>query len=124
MPTPRRSAEIHRLTGTFRNDRHATAGIAVEPFDTTPPAHLGDAERAAWAELVQGAEPFLAASDRISVELAACLLVRSRTEVCTPSLIAQLVGLLRGLGLTPGGRAALDRVTPPKAANPFDVLDS
>ena len=124
MARPRKSLHTHLKAGTFRPDRHGDRAQRVQPMDPTPPPHLCTERTAAWHELVRAGEQYLAQSDRFAVELAAGLVVRARTGDVKAADIAQLVGLLGRLGLTPAGRRGLEPVRDPDAdANPFDRID-
>jgi hypothetical protein len=120
MPNHRKPVSKHLLAGTYRTDRHGHP-IQVEPIDPTPPPHLVGADLAAWNELVQSGEQYMAQSDRISVELAARLVAKMRAGEIKAAEVGQLNTLLGKLGLSPSGRRGLDPVRPPAGeANPFE----
>lgn len=121
MPAAKKSATIHRLTGTYRGDRHAREVFKVAPIDPTPPPHLGDAAADAWRELVTAGADWLTNSDRLAVEIAANLMAIERSGQGKAAHTAQLVGLLQRLGLTPAGRRGLEPAKKPgESGNEFD----
>jgi phage terminase small subunit len=88
-----------------------------------PPPHLSPCVAAVWREIA-GTAPagVLAAADRFAVELAANLVAEYRKDSRSflASRIAQMIGLLARLGLTPVDRQRL-AIEPAKSEeNPFD----
>jgi P27 family predicted phage terminase small subunit len=57
MPRPRKSVDLHVVSGTFRSDRHGNRREpqATGPLPQQPPRHLAKAARAAWRELFEAA---------------------------------------------------------------------
>jgi P27 family predicted phage terminase small subunit len=62
MPRPRQSVEQHKLSNTYRQDRHGRRREVQAAGDLTaqpPPAHLSEPEQAAWREICAVAPPKL-----------------------------------------------------------------
>lgn len=120
MPAHRKSRERHRLQGGYRPSRH---GVDADhkPLIGEPPERFTEAQKQAWRDLVEAGREFLAASDVITLELAAGLLAESREpKPMPPPRIAQLALMLARLGLDPTARGAVDRVRPrDEEDNPF-----
>lgn len=124
MPTPRKPNNIHILQGTLRKDRHGVPEAKLQPMDPTPPDHLEAAEVAAWDELAVQCKPYLAQSDRVSVEIAARLLAGSRAGSNSAAADTLLQRLLEKLGACPAGRARLHPINAGQPeVNPFDEFD-
>ncbi|MGF6526047.1 hypothetical protein [Variovorax sp. PvP013] len=126
MARPRKPTNVHELRGTFKTHPERRAARANEPTPTgeigAPPAHLSDAERACWIEVVGICHPgTLCNADRLIVEHAARVLnaLRSRPLHLDVKLMVRLEAALGKLGLTPADRSKVPLLKSPTAGNPF-----
>ncbi len=123
MPTVRKPNNVHLLQGSYRPARHGPPEGKLEPMDPTPPEGLQGAEIDAWNELATGCKPYLAASDRATVEITARLLAAHRAGTTKPAHDTILVRLLEKVGACPAGRARLHRIDAGQPdVNPFEDL--
>ncbi|MBK7728032.1 MAG: hypothetical protein IPJ33_05915 [Gammaproteobacteria bacterium] len=104
------------------------APTVLRPLGNAPRALAPD-ELDAWKEIAAGApDGVLTAADRISVELAACLLAEFRRDRTgfRVSKLTTLQKLLASFGLTPAGRLglALPLAEVEREVNPFDAFHS
>lgn len=128
MARPRTPTKVLDARGAFR--KHPERKRDREPSVTTPlgapPESLTKQESAAWHEIAVGAPTsVLTESDRLSVELAARLLVESRTDWVnfTAAKLARLQSLLATFGMTPSDRAKLSIGCHQPDDNPFSAFD-
>lgn len=125
MGRHRKPTAVHALTGAIAHNPGRFADRANEPRINEglgpPPDSMRPDQRAAWMEIDRLA-PWLTLSDRIAVEIAACLLAMFRVtgaEMMPTTLMTRLETILGRLGLTPSDRS---KVTVPRqvsASNPF-----
>ena len=78
MPRQRKSADIHRLQGTFQRVRHGSAAAAQPDRRMYRPRHLTKDQALAWNYLVDHAAGRLTHEDQPTLEAAAVLLARIR----------------------------------------------
>lgn len=124
MPTPSKPRNIHVLQGTFRQDRHGHPESNLQAMDPTPPDHLDVAVVAAWDELAAQCRPYLAQSDRASLEIASKLLAGSRAGSNSAAADTLLARMLEKLGASPAGRARLHPINAGQPEpNPFDEFE-
>ena len=116
MGRPRKPTTLHALNGTLDHNPARFADRATEPKDDRPlgppPDRLKPDERAAWMEIDRLA-PWLAAADRLAVEITACLMAAFRiagVQYTPPPQLAQLAAMLGKLGLTPSDRSKVSAV--------------
>ncbi len=124
MPARRKSLSRLALTGSLKKNpgRYAdrASAPALGPIGYCP-KFLSAPERAIWRYIVKVAPPgALTSADAFTVELAAKLMHRVRTDAAAKaSEVAVLISLLGKLGLTPADRAKLDL----PASAPTDETD-
>jgi phage terminase small subunit len=135
MPTPRKSIEQLKLSGSYqqnkkRYDNRLTTVPTIQLPVGRPPTHLEAAEKAVWAELVRVAHPgLLARSDRLILEVATKLVVRMRTTDTKTSEVNALMNVLAKLGMTPAARLKMNLqpldipIEPTATINGWDELD-
>ncbi|WP_373498979.1 hypothetical protein [Desulfococcus sp.] len=124
----RKPSKILELSGAYRKNPSRKRPNEPQPTEQLgePPAHLDRETAAVWVELVQIVPPgVLWASDRICVEIAACLLVeyRRRPADFMASRLAQLRGCLGSLGLSPADRGKLSVPDKKKTDDPWAGFD-
>jgi phage terminase small subunit len=114
MPTPRKSIEQLKLTGTYQMNK-ARYEHRLNPVPTIqlpvgrPPAHLPALERAVWAEVVRSVpEGLLGRPDRLVLEVATRLIIKMRTGAAKPSEVGALLNVLAKLGMTPAARLKMN----------------
>lgn len=110
MARPRTPTKVLELRGAFKV--HPGRRRPDEPRPTgelgDPPVHLSEAALTAWNEIVAMAPPgVLTNSDRMAVEIAACLMAQFRAGDLLPAGVGHLRGILGRMGLTPADRAGL-----------------
>jgi hypothetical protein len=116
MPQRRKSAEVHRLTGTYRKDRH---GPVPQP-DEEPlglPKGLPAEVRRAWRDIAASGEGRLTAADAVLVEAAARSLARVRSPEAKAADYSNLIRASMALGLDPVHRRPIEKRD---AYTPFD----
>ena len=117
MPTPRKTIEELRLTGTYQRNKgryasRLSVGAVLSPIGR-PPGHLSTNDKVTWAELVKQAPVgLLTKHDRIVLELVTKMIVRMRTGVMKTSELV-LNCHSRQLGMTPHGRSKMQLPEPP-----------
>jgi hypothetical protein len=103
-----------KLSGTFQQNKpryeHLRNPVVTIQLPVgRPPAHIGAAEKAVWAELVRVAHPgLLTRSDRLILEIAAKLIVRMRTSDAKTSELNALMNVLAKIGMTPAARLKMN----------------
>lgn len=111
---------IKALRGTLRKDRTNPHEPKPRGEIGDPPDHLSEAARACWSELVEHMPPGVAFdSDRLSLELAACLLAEFRADPAgfMAAKLTRLHSLLASFGMTPSDRSRV------AVADPIDPDD-
>lgn len=122
MGKHRTPTNILELRGSFQHDpqrRRPDEPIPAGDLGQAP-RHLTAAQRRVWRELAEIVPPgVLGDSDRWIVEIAARLMAKLRDAgELGPGQLAQLVGCLARLGMTPADRSRIG--TKPKSPeNPF-----
>lgn len=118
MP-PRKSDRAHRLTGTYRPDRHGRTAAPPSPEESPlePPATLTAGLAAIWRELSAGA-PWLTAADRAALDLAVRGVAELRKGSPSAALLAAVGAALDRLGLSPKARGETTSIEPERAAAP------
>jgi len=124
MPTPKKTLAELKLTGTYQTNKKryehllnpvATIQLPIGP----PPSHMLATEKAIWRELVRTAHPgLLARSDRLTLEIAAKLIVRMRTSDAKTSELNALMTVLAKLGMTAAARLKMNLQPLDLPANP------
>jgi len=125
MPAQRIPTNILELRGSFKKDPQRRKARANEPTGIPglgdAPERLSEAERTAWAEISQTcAAGVLTQSDRLALELAACLLAElwdTKREFHNARR-RLLHSMLASFGMTPSDRSRVS-VAKPEAVNPF-----
>ena len=109
MARQRKSADIHRLQGTFQPVRHAKNPGAAPFRRMMRPRHLTAEQRAAWNWLRDAANGRLTHEDQPTLEAAALLLARIRAagNQADAKDISQYRMYLRELKMTATTREAL-----------------
>jgi hypothetical protein len=135
MPTPKKTLAELQLSGTYAQNKkryeHLTNPVVTIQLPVgRPPVHLTAAEEAVWAELVRTAHPgLLTRSDRLTMEIAAKLIVRMRTEDTKISETNALLSVLSRLGMNPAARLRMSLqplglpAKPSKQTAELDELD-
>lgn len=128
MARPRTPTNVLDARGSFRKHPERAAEREGEPETNgdigDPPAHMTDYEQSCWHEFVAVAfSGTLCKADRLTVELAACLIAKSRTQ--PDKFLAaerqQLIALYGRFGMTPSDRSKVS--TPKKQVeNPLAAL--
>lgn len=125
MPPPRKPSNILELKGTFKKDpkRRRNPAKPVNAPLGSPPAHLTQQQIDVWNEICRIAPPnILKMTDRMSLELFACLMAEFRADpvLFSSARVAQLMALFGRFGMTPSDREKLSldqgEITPPKYA--------
>lgn len=121
MPRPRLSLDQARLKGALAVNKGRFADRQKSPATQgtlgNPPKHLDDATKKVWRELAKAIPAGVAgSSDRMTVEIASCLLTQFRAAPVTmqASRIALLMQLLSRLGLDPQARTRMQVPTAPE----------
>ncbi len=129
MPNPGKNLNELQETGTLRKhpSRYRSRVAAVEGYVPLgcPPAHLNDQERDAWDEIRQRAQAgSLAEGDFMLVELAARLLVKSRSdwENFTATDARVLQSIAGDLGMSPIKRGKVSLAKKEKPESTFTEL--
>lgn len=117
MGRPRTPTNILLLRGVDKVHPDRMKDREDEPQPSSgigePPKHLKAGERRAWNEIVHNSPPgVLFNSDRVALELAACLLVEFRTDrkEMKASDRSLLASLLARFGFTPADRSKVRAV--------------
>ncbi|WP_374349179.1 hypothetical protein [Chitinimonas sp.] len=129
MARPRTPTNVLDARGAFKKDPQRGRARAGEPEPNgpigEPPERLNDSQRDAWAEIVGTAhDGVLCRADRLSVEMAACLLAEFWADpVAFPSgRLARLEGLLGKFGMTPSDRSKVGVPGGKQKTNAFAAL--
>jgi phage terminase small subunit len=125
MSRPRKPSAVLEASGAYVHDpqrRRPQAPMCKAPLGHAP-LHLGEQERAIWAEIASTLPEGLAGdADTVAFEVLVCLFSQFRHNRGTMlgSLVAQLTSLFSKFGLDPASRARLHA----PAANELDPLES
>ncbi|MEW8230367.1 MAG: hypothetical protein AB2745_08590 [Candidatus Thiodiazotropha endolucinida] len=126
MARNRTASNILELKGAFRKNpnraRKNEPKVDTANVNKRPPAKLTADQKKTWRELIKAIPAgVLSNSDRIQVEIVACLLAefRDRKGQIPTDRITRLTTEMGKLGLNPSGRASLVVADNPKA-NKFD----
>lgn len=124
MPQPRVPTNVLKLRGGLKNRPSRAKLRENEPENVNPvgkaPNHLSKTEKLAFNEIVKLAiNGVLGEADRLSIELAACLLVKCRDRSASSTEQHQFFRYLSVFGMTPADRSKI-RINKPKEHNPFD----
>jgi hypothetical protein len=111
MPTPRKSIEELKLSGTYQMNKSRYKHLldVPKPIKVAPksplgkaPAHLGGPERTIWAEVVKAApKGRLTRSHRVAVEVLVGLITKLRGGTIKPGEVNTLLATLTKFGLSP-----------------------
>jgi len=125
MPTPKKPASVHRLNGTYREDRHGGT-VDLPPELPERPFWLSASAIIVWQELIPELEAagYLARLDGMALatycELAAEFI--ADPPAFPPQKLSQMRGLMSELGLTPSGRAKLPAPKKPAKKSRFEGM--
>lgn len=137
MARPRTPTNILKLKGADKKNPARMKDRENEPVDPNPigdpPEHLNKHEKAAWHEIISTTMPgVLVRSDRIALEMAACLLTKLRGQKRIrnsrgkmvidrpgPADKTQFFRYLSHFGMMPADRARISIPKEPEK-NPFD----
>ena len=117
MPQPRKSAEVHRLTGTYRRDRHGAIPVPEGKPLGKPPRDWPADLQLAWKDITTAGAGRLVEADRVHAELAARCLARVRSPDGKAADGANLLRALACMGVDAVHRRALAK---PAEPNEFD----
>ena len=125
---PRKPTQLHVVQGTGRKCRMEKRKNEPRPDGEVgnPPAFLTKKQQAAWRELVgNSAAGVLTISDRVTLEMAACLLAeyRRKPDAMPATRMTLLERILAKLGMNPADRSRISVTSPEKGENPFAELD-
>lgn len=125
MSNPKKPASVHRLQGTFRNDRHGDS-VDLETAMPDRPFWLSESAAIVWRELQPELEKagYLTKLDGMALALYCELKAEfiADPEVFPPQKLSQLRSLMGELGLTPSGRAKLPAPKNEKPKSPFEGM--
>ena len=129
MGRPHVPTAVHRLKGTMQAHPERMRARENEPVPEDGlgecPAMLAPEVRQAWHSIVDGCAPgVLTSMDRVTMELAATLLARFRSDPmeCHVGVVARLHALLGSMGMTPADRSKVAVVKRQERKNPFQAL--
>ena len=122
MPTPKKPASVHRIKGTYRDDRHGDS-LEVETAMPDRPFWLSASAIIVWQELQKELEKagYLSKLDGMALALYCELSAEfiANPPAFAPQKLSQMRALMGELGLTPSSRAKLPAPKNAKPANPF-----
>lgn len=123
MPTPKKPANVHRLQGTFREDRHGNS-VEVEPGMPERPFWLSASAIIVWREVESELRDagYLTRLDGNALAIYCELQAEFIADPAgfAPQKLSQLRGLMGELGLTPSARAKLPAPEKPKPKSAFE----
>ncbi len=127
MARPRKPSNVLHLNGAFKHDPARGEARANEPVAIgdigEPPAHLDDAVRACWVEIVGLCHPgVLCTADRLVMEHTSQLLAQLRASSWQvhPTILIRFEASLGKLGMTPADRSKVSAAKPKEAYDPLD----
>jgi|AntRauTorckE6833_2_1112554.scaffolds.fasta_scaffold43800_2 phage terminase small subunit len=125
MPAPKKPASVHRIKGTYRNDRHS-GGVEVESVMPEMPEWISGEAKQLWEKIAPDLKDagYLTKLDGVALatycELV-CQFIADR-ENFAPQKLTQMRSFMGELGLTPGARAKLPAINKEKPNNSFEGM--
>lgn len=122
------TAQIHKLRGTERKDRHGTEDerVTLPAEAPDPPDYLTGDQKQEWFRVVNAMKDagVIASADQAALEGYVLLVdqMRKEREEFPASRHGQLRGYIAVLGLSPGDRARLRVPKSGNSGNPFGSL--